>query len=393
MSTHHTMFSSQSPNDPLRLHLMLQSRPSCGPSFKRQRYTYGWSLLLWTLLTVSGETSLSNDVSLRKKYLLKDFLQKGWYLTEGIPRFTEESPYHLHTGPWFWSDEKGNLIYQCFYLRGLLTWKNALKENKPHGAGFSYYEDGALKEQRSYRDGHLHGDVHVYYSNGNLKEQRSYRHGQIEGKVLGYYFHGIVEYQMHYRGGKKDGTWIWYDEKGSIEALEVYENGVKVSVPPSTVLTATFFPSTNGATLKDVYQDGVLRWKQSYKSGALQGQWLEYDSNGVLRQSGQYQSNLREGDWYDYFPNGNVKTRKFYFQDEPANSWSHYDQEGLLIEQWIFNQRILRKEWYDSRSEVYKKASYDSKKTPNVLLWEATFKNNQIHGERLEYWSNRPLTF
>ena len=334
-------------------------------------------LLFWIVLSPLNAST--------KRYVQKEFIQKGWYSLIGTPHFTQNGPYYRHTGKWFWSDEKDTYILQCFYENGKLLWQNALHDDQLHGEGISYHEDGSIKEKRTYYKGNLQGKMTVYHPNGVLQSERYYQSGELHGDAKGYYPNGKIQYHIAYKKGKKHGTWTWYDEKGQVDTTEVYQEGVQVSQSPSKA----FSTQEAGITTKKVYQDGVLRWQQTYKDQALHGLSQEYNLQGKLIQSGHYKNHLKEGDWYEYFPDGSLKTKAFYTLGRPTGTWHHYDEGGLLIEKWHHTPDGLTKTWFSVQGKTYKKASYTftANREP-LLVWEADVKDTILHGERFEYWLN-----
>ena len=70
--------------------------------------------------------------------------------------------------------------------------------------------------------------------------------------------------------------------------------------------------SLAAAITAEFYKDGKIKSKKIYKSGLIQGQYIEYHKNGQILAFGKYEDSKKIGVWIWYDEDGKVQVEKSF---------------------------------------------------------------------------------
>ena len=71
-------------------------------------------------------------------------------------------------------------------------------------------------------------------------------------------------------------------------------------------------PGDENGICTEFYKDGKIKSKKIYKSGLIQGQYIEYHKNGQILAFGKYEDSKKIGVWIWYDEDGKVQVEKSF---------------------------------------------------------------------------------
>ncbi|MFZ1689133.1 MAG: toxin-antitoxin system YwqK family antitoxin, partial [Flavobacteriales bacterium] len=158
---------------------------------------------------------------------------------------------------WNYFDEEGHLRKVERLVKGAL-----------HGDEVSYYADGKEAERTGYDHGRKQGPWKQWFPDGSVKAEGVYNAGQPEGRMTWYFATGKKEIEGSTVNGEKDGTWFYWNEDGSIQLQMLFAKGEMVKIKKE-----------NGV-FKEYYDDEQLKEEVTWKNGAMNGPFTEWNDNG-----------------------------------------------------------------------------------------------------------------
>jgi len=115
-----------------------------------------------------------------------------------------------------------------FNDKDVLIEKYTLVNDKKHGVGLDYYEDGGeLYSESSYLNGELHGVQTVYYESGKLWYETPYLNGKEHGITRHYHPSGALDWEWFYLSGAKVPEKEYNNSLNSCEGKVVEVGGKK----------------------------------------------------------------------------------------------------------------------------------------------------------------------
>lgn len=143
-------------------------------------------------------------------------------------------------------------LWRYWYPGGVMRDSGAIKNNQMAGTWRSFYETGELQAVANYlpmdsvkgepvvsayfdapNTGLLEGDTIVnyphgawysYYANGQIKDSGSYVHGRQQGLWKTWYESGVLSSVGHYTDGTMADEWEFFYENGKPSTKETYKN-------------------------------------------------------------------------------------------------------------------------------------------------------------------------
>lgn len=158
--------------------------------------------------------------------------------------------------------------------------------------------------------------------------------------------------------------------------------------PKATQVSAEKIANVRVETEK--HSDGSIKKETPYLDGKIHGDVKEYYPGGKqLKSLTHYLNGLRQGNAETYFDNGRVETRTPYKNDKIEGVFERYDNPGAKRDAngTIFQPVLVELVPYMSgmKEGVRKTWRRVNDATTGVLASEASYKNDQLHGESYNY--------
>lgn len=168
------------------------------------------------------------------------------------------------------------------------------------------YQNARIEAE--FKDGLYHGDYELIVRN-NRKESGEYAEGRKNGTFKTYRANGkSVEKITNFSNGKLNGEVITFFTDGEVETEKEFKDGEEHG------FDRAYHYETRELTRDMNYVDGVLHGKQmqcitsnvgnytifsNYKKGKLDGEYKEVFPDGKIRQKGTYKNGQKTGTWTD----------------------------------------------------------------------------------------------
>lgn len=172
-------------------------------------------------------------------------------------------------------DDKGKLLYECFYHNGKLHGPSSSFGNDGQilarswfidglrqGITSLYFPNGALAGINRYCDGLPDGIQERYWPNGQLRTHLSYLKGVLEGEVTLFNQSGMKMRELSFAAGKRHGTERIWNELGHL------------------IIEANFCDDKPSETAKVWEDNGVLTQETSYDNEGKIVQVMRWDTHG-----------------------------------------------------------------------------------------------------------------
>lgn len=121
--------------------------------------------------------------------------------------------------------KKHGVFYR--YYEGRMTEMVTYSYGRKDGLRESYNKKGVVKFRSYYQDGKLHGNWEQFNDKGKLVEQCNYVKGLKQGKLYSYY-NGKVDFVKDYVDGKLHGEVLQYNSKEKLVSRTKYSKGKQV---------------------------------------------------------------------------------------------------------------------------------------------------------------------
>jgi len=194
-----------------------------------------------------------------------------------------------------------------------------IKDGRRVGKWAFYHDNGQIKWRGNYKNGYREGEWTLYDFSGELREKGKFEQGKKEGVWKNYSGEKVI-HEDEYKNGDQE-TRIEYFENGNIRSKASYKSG-KLNGP-----YIEYFENSRDITAKGNYKDGKrdgyweffdtpgkkrLGEKETYKDGRLHGPWVGYYDNGQLYSEGIYKDGEKDGPWVSYKKNGKLMDKGIY---------------------------------------------------------------------------------
>jgi len=93
----------------------------------------------------------------------------------------------------------------------------------------------------------------------------------------------------------------------------------------------------------DKYDNGLIKFRGTYRFGKRHGQWMSFYPNGMRWSEMHYDKGSRQGPNIAYQENGKIRYSGFYNQDKVDSLWCYYDSTGVLVEKLLYKSNRLLK--------------------------------------------------
>ena len=196
--------------------------------------------------------------------------------------------------------------------------------------------DGAISiDNNDDSNSKFDGNSKVYYESGQVSVERFYKNGKTDGVSTGYYESGKVYYTYNSINGNIEGVYKTLYESGKIKEIENFVKGVKTDY--------TSFHE-NGNT------------KITYKliNGNIEGLWKSFNENGSREQEVNFTNGVRVGLLRDFYENNKLNFIQKYNEKGQKYYEESFSEDGQITNVW-------------------------------------NYKNEEIHGENLSYYSSGSL--
>jgi len=240
-------------------------------------------------------------------------------------------------------DRKGTIITLKQFKDNYLVSRERINRTdnlgRKQGTYKEFFEDGTLKKEVNFMDDELHGYFREFDQDGKLMQTLRYEHGTIteeideEAKEIidfrrTFDKHGHILFSGGYRNGVPIGIHRMYDSTGTVINSIIYnEEGKKTSEG------IVDDQGNRKGDWIDLYPDGSVRAKGSYRGNRRQGEWIFYFPTGKIEQKGNFLNGRFNGRWVWYYDSGQLWRDENYFNGKEDGYCVEYDEAGNVIEE------------------------------------------------------------
>ena len=330
----------------------------------------------------------------------------------------------LEEGEWITINDNGQIVEISNFSMG-----------KAEGLA-QLFEKGELVQKAMAKNGKADGHVYIYtpdpvFHTEILSEEFDMKNDEYVGLYRTYSSIGVLQKEGTLVKGKFDGLVSYYDEQGHLIGQENYVNGKQYGQNKS------YYP---GGQLKGEYrmgnEDEITEFHEFYIDGAKKQdgfikndqkvrEWTSYLPSGKIRSKEVFDDEGQaNGEGTSYFSNGKVNTKininhgkyvqyedfgpvtgvptcTYLFDNDKLTKMTSYMPDGSVRKEYPVSGKNVN---FDLYSEFgYKRINgtldndfnWQKVRTeyfPNGLTKvEATFKDDQLNGDRKEYYENGRL--
>ncbi|MCF7851802.1 MAG: toxin-antitoxin system YwqK family antitoxin [Simkaniaceae bacterium] len=254
-----------------------------------------------------------------------------------------------------WFQDGSEKLVSC-YINGELN-----------GNYIQYNDERKLILKAQYVSGKLDQECESYYADGSLKEKICFKEGVKEGPYCAYYPNGQLQIQMNYKDDQPDKEMLGWHESGSPAFHRQYKSGVFIGQQEE------YFDS------KDKNKKMISKVMNYDDQGQIDGEQKTYYENGVVQTLLTYHSGALHGMKALWSEQGDLIEEAWYEEDKLEGRFFQRDQSGKEIITFYENNKK------EGPYEVYYP---ENEHLGKVKAIEATYKNNQLFGDVLEYNEN-----
>lgn len=215
-----------------------------------------------------------------------------------------------------------------------------------------------------------------------------------EGAAIIYDSLGNKFGEGNYSNGKQNGEWIYYYGNGNIQGKGKYLDGNETEIGSSGV------PRNGRVGIWIFYsENGNKESECNYKSGKMEGNYIEYYPIGNIKQQGQYISGKKNGLFILYDSKGIKSSESNYLDGEKNGKEIIYGKDGKILQEYSIVEGVkdgVEKEYYSNgklkaernfkmgKNHGKVKSFYESGKVKT----DADFQNGKQHGSMITYFDN-----
>ncbi len=224
---------------------------------------------------------------------------------------------------------------KTYYRNGVLSSEGKMADGKEIGDWKFYYHNGKLKKTGSYAEKAMATGVWTtYYKNGKVEEESPFEKDELNGDVKSYDKDGIIYSVTSYKHGKITG-YTYSDKKGKILAEEKNLGSnytIKTFLPDGTKNAEVNYVNSKREWESRFYDvHGILKVKENYRNGLLNGIKTTYYPNGNLKSSINYTDGKEDGYYKGYFSNKTLEKEGWYTNGKAEGFWFFYNPKGTLV--------------------------------------------------------------
>ncbi len=98
----------------------------------------------------------------------------------------------------------------------------------------------------------------------------------------------------------------------------------------------------------DKYDNGIVKFRGTFRFGERHGQWFSFYPNGILWSELHFDKGLRNGPNNTFFENGKPRYTGFYRADLVDSTWTYYDSTGTKVEELNYkNNKLLNRKRFN----------------------------------------------
>ncbi len=98
----------------------------------------------------------------------------------------------------------------------------------------------------------------------------------------------------------------------------------------------------------DKYDNGIVKFRGTFRFGERHGQWFSFYPNGILWSELHFDKGLRNGPNTAFFENGKPRYTGFYKDDLVDSTWTYYDSTGTKVEELNYkNNKLLNRKRFN----------------------------------------------
>jgi uncharacterized protein len=186
--------------------------------------------------------------------------------------------------------------------------------------------------------------------------------------------------------GERNGPWQYYHFNGLLKGKQFYKDGVldgeEIFYFDNGALstTATFKNGEEDGVSKSYYRIGIPLSIAQYKSGKKNGERRAFSSNGSLKTIENYKADSLDGPFKTFFKTGPLESEGNYKNDELDGPYKAYFTNGKLSMEGAYSQGKLTGPWKEYHEN-------------GKLKLQETFVDGEAEGEYTEYYDNGQLFY
>ncbi len=182
-------------------------------------------------------------------------------------------------------------------------------------------------------------DNRYYFENGVLAGKGVTANG---GKILTghwefYFPAGNIKGRGDYDPqGKREGSWVFYRASGLVKAKENYRNGKLEGEAESYFDNGNlsshelYHDDKQDGSATYYYYAGNIKSTSAYRAGKKEGESRSYYSNGNLYSIDPYVSGQLNGVYKEYYKSGGIKETQAYSSGKAEGDFKSYHEDGTL---------------------------------------------------------------
>jgi antitoxin component YwqK of YwqJK toxin-antitoxin module len=229
--------------------------------------------------------------------------------------------------------QEGEWVY--YYKTGERWKKGSFKEGKKQGNWTTWWENGNKLQEGVYENNIEQGVWTSWWQNAQLKDR-----GRLDGhKLIGAWEGWHENSKLYYKGtyssdGQKEGEWTYYTKQGKPDELITYSKGIK-----------------DGVYTKWNTRGGTIESNGSYKNGLKHSTWIYFYETGVLRARQNFTNGKLNGLSENFHENAKPQSACHYslipdkagvLQSVPNGEWVFWDQKGNIVNTFHYVKGIRK---------------------------------------------------
>ena len=205
-------------------------------------------------------------------------------------------------------------------------------KGKKQGSWEKKYPNSGVVEYKGEFKNDLPVGKFIYnYPSNKLKATISNDAKSINSFALMYHESGSLMAKGKYFKQQKDSIWTYFNPNGILRMRECYKNG-KLDGERIIYYSSEYFSDK---------KDRIASIEK-FQNDLKEGESVEYfdDTTRVLKSTGNFHLGKKEGTFYSYFPNGKISSKENY-KNDLRESWQYaYNEQGEEIGKRYFKKGI-----------------------------------------------------
>lgn len=330
----------------------------------------------------------------------------------------------MQDGEWTTIDDNGQLDEIANYL---MDKRNGLAH---------LYQDGEMVQEATWKDGKPEGRVYLYtadpiFHQKIINEEFDIKDGEYMGQYRSESDQGILQKEGTMVKSEFDGQVKYYDAQGHLILIENLTNGElygqQKTYYPSGQLKKEYRAGNENEQTEyfEYYIDGSKKQEGFLKDDKTVGQWTSYLPSGKISFIEQYDDDGKvDGKGLQYFSNGKINTETVFnhgkkvkyegfgkntgiptctylFDNDKLVSVTNYMPDGTVREEYTVKGNKVNFDLYSGLGYKNLTGTLDADfnwqglntlYAPNgQIIQESTYKNDNLNGDRKEYYENGRL--